>query len=170
MAGEKENSTDRSGGVNISGGSVNVGGDMVGGDKTTGTTQNINTGGGAYVGGNVTVDHGSKFVGRDDNSTTGLSAEEVARLFEPIYKQIDTRRNTSQQDKDDLKADVKDVEAEIAKAENADVSFLERRLRNLKRMAPDILEVVVNTFTNPGLGVATAILKVLEKAKAEAMP
>jgi len=64
-----------------------------------------------------------------------------------------------------LKAEVQDVEAEVAKGEAANVGFVERRLRNLKRMAPDILDVVVNTLGNPTLGVATAIRKVLEKAK-----
>ena len=41
---------------------INVDGDYV--DRST----NVNTGGGAYVGGNVTVSGGSKFVGRDDHA------------------------------------------------------------------------------------------------------
>jgi hypothetical protein len=46
-------------------------------DTKSTRTSNVNTGGGAYVGGNVSVDGGSKFVGRDDKSTAGLDAEQV---------------------------------------------------------------------------------------------
>jgi hypothetical protein len=71
-------------------------------------------------------------------------------------------------DKAYFKAEVEDVEAEVAKGEEANLGFLERRLCNLQRMAPDILEVVISTLGNPSLGVATAIRKALEKAKADA--
>ena len=169
MTDEEENITNRSGGTNLSGGTINIDGDVVGRDKVVGEshTSSINTSG-AYVGGNVSVSGSGKFVGRDDYSTTGLTGEEIAQLFETIYQQIDARPNTSPLDKDDLKAEVKDIEAEVAKGDQANESFLERRLRNLKRMAPDILEVVVNSFANPSLGVATVIRKVMTKAQAEA--
>jgi hypothetical protein len=39
-----------------------------------------------------------------------------------------------------LKAEVEDTEAEVAKGEQANESFLERQLRNFERIAPDILE------------------------------
>ncbi len=49
-------------------------------------------------------------------------------------------------DKEDLKAEVQDLQTEVAKGEEANESFLERRLRNIKRMAPDILETIATTF------------------------
>ena len=191
MADKKSSNT--SGGVNLASGPTDIGGDVTGRDKIEqhdshavfdqreqrvgkqvnvagdyhAVDKSVNTGGGAYVGGNVSVDHGGKFVGRDDNSTTGLSGEEIAKLFKSVYQQIEQRPDTPPQDKADLKAEVEDVEAEVAKGEEANTTFLERRLRNLKRMAPDILEVVVNALGNPTLGVATAIRKVLARAKAE---
>jgi hypothetical protein len=161
----------RSGGVNFGKGNITVGGDVVGRDKVTKTTQNINTGGGAYVGGDVNVSGGGKFVGRDDRSQTGLSADDVSKLFASIYQQIDAKSNLRPGDKEDLKADVKDVEAETAKVaqgQKADESFLERRLRSIARMAPDILDVIANTFANPTLGVATVIRKVIDRVKQEA--
>lgn len=161
----EDNSRNRSGGVNI-GGNAKVGGHIVGQDL------NINTGGGAYVGGNVKVDRGGKFVGRDDHSQAGLSGEDVARLFASIYQQIDAKPELRPRDKDDLKADVKDVEAETAKVaqgEKADESFLERRLRSIARMAPDILDVMANTFASPALGAATVIRKVIDRVKQEAV-
>ena len=55
--------TNASGGVNLSAQhNINIDGDAVGRDKVT---NNIDTGGGAYVAGNVTVASGGEFVGRD---------------------------------------------------------------------------------------------------------
>ena len=130
----------RSGGVNFGSGNVTIGGDVVGRDKITTTN-------------------------------TGLSGEEIARLFASIYQQIETKPNLPPRDKDDLKADVKDVEAETAKVaqgQKADESFLERRLRSIKRMAPDILDVIASTFASPALGAATVIRKVVDRVKQEA--
>ena len=65
---------------------------------------------------------------------------------------------------------MKDVEAETAKVaqgEKADESFLERRLRSIARLAPDILDVMANTFANPTLGVATVIRKLIARVKQE---
>jgi hypothetical protein len=151
----------RSGGVNI-GSNAKISGDVTGRDKKT----VVNTGGGAYVGGNVSVSGGGKFVGRDDNSTTGLSAKEVAQLFDSIYQKIDAKPDLKPSDKEDLKADVQDVQAEVAKGEEADESFLERRLRSIKRMAPDILETIAATLADPKAGLALVIRKVMAKAQA----
>ncbi len=126
----------------------------------------VQTNGGAYIGGNVSVGDNSKFVGRDDNSTSGASAEQIAQLFQAIYKQIDAKPELKPEDKQDLHADVHDVQTEVAKGDQADESFLERRLRNIQRMAPDILDVIVTTFADPALGLAKVVQKVMAKAKA----
>ncbi len=161
---EERGSEYRSGGVDVSGGDVHAGGDVVGRDKVTSATQHINTGGGAFVVGGVNTG-GGKFVGRDDYSTTGLTGDEVARLFESIYARIDARPNTSDADKADLKADVQEVQAEAAKGEQANEGFLARRLRNIGRMAPDILEVVLATLANPAVGLGMVGKKIAERAK-----
>jgi 2-hydroxy-3-keto-5-methylthiopentenyl-1-phosphate phosphatase len=70
--------------------------------------------------------------------------------------------------KADLKADVKDIQQEIKKGKKADNEFIARRLRNIKRMAPEILEVVVATIVNPVFGLSVAAKKVAEKIKATA--
>jgi hypothetical protein len=129
--------------------------------------KHIDTGGGAYTGGDVNTG-GGKFVGRDDYATTGASAAEMAQAFETIYAAIQARPNTSPTDKADLKAEVKEVQAQVAQGEAADQNHLARRLRNIRRMAPDILDVMVDTLASPAQGIATAIRKVMLKAKEEA--
>jgi hypothetical protein len=48
-----------------------------------------------------------------------------------------------------------------------DEGFLARRFRNIARMAPDVLDVVVATLGNPLAGLGVAVKKIAEKAKEE---
>ena len=145
--------------------SVAIGGDVQGSTIITG--DRVHTGGGAYIGGSVKVE-GGDFVGRDQYKTTGLSAAEVARLFEQLYAAIESRPDTSPTDKADLKAEVQELQAEVAKGDEADEDFLARRLRNIQRMAPDILEVALATLANPAVGFGLAVKKVAQRMKESA--
>ena len=126
----------------------------------------VNTGGGAYVGGNVDTG-GGKFVGRDDDSTTGLTGEEIAKLFESIYSKIEARREDPSAPRAEIKEAVEVVEAQVRQGDQADEKILGMSLKSLKRMAPDIWDVVVDTFTHPAKGIATVIRKVMARAKQE---
>jgi hypothetical protein len=130
-------------------------------------SSSIQTGGGAYIGGNLD-NRGGNFIGRDGQVNAGLSSDDIAKLFEALNSRIDSRPNTSPAEKTDLKADVQDVAAEVAKGDEANEDGLARHLRNIMRMAPDIWEVVVDTLISPAHGIASVIRKVAEKAKAEA--
>jgi hypothetical protein len=111
--------------------------------------------------GNITTHH----------TNTGLNAADIKPLFDELYKSIDTHANVSSADKDDLKAEVKEIQSTITKAteknEKVDESFISRRFRNIARMAPDILDVVVATIGNPLAGLGVAVKKIAEKAKEE---
>ncbi len=169
-----EDSKSRSGGVNISG-KAKVGGGIYQGDKITKIDrQVINRSGGVDInasGGSVNIT--ADVVGRDKITTTntGLSGEDVAKLFASIYQHIDAKADLKPREKDDLKAEVKEVETEttkVAQGQKPDESFLERRLRSIARMAPDILDVIASTFASPALGAATVIRKVIDRVKQEA--
>jgi hypothetical protein len=143
------------------------------GRSTTMSDEDGNRSGGVNFGssGNITI--GGDVVGRDKitSTNTGLSGAEIADLFKSIYQQIDGKSSLPLRDKEDLKADVKDVEAEtakVARGQKPDESFLERRLRSIKRMAPDILDVISGTFASPTLGAATVIRKIVDRVKQEA--
>ncbi len=101
-------------------------------------------------------------------TTTSLSAAEIKTLFDQLYAKIDARPNTPATDKEDLKAEVKEVQAAVTEAakenKKVDESFLVRRFRNIARMAPDILDVVVAMLANPLAGLGVAVKKIAEKA------
>jgi len=113
------------------------------------------------AGGDITTHH----------TTTGLSAGEIKQLFDGLYANIDARFNTSPADKEDIKAEVKEIQSTVTEAaqknEKVDEGFLSRRFRNIARMAPDVLDVVVATLGNPLAGLGVAVKKIAEKAKEE---
>ena len=67
----------------------------------------------------------------------------------------------------DLVADINDIENEISKGEQVNESFLARRLRNLKKSAPDIAEVALSALAGPGAAISTIVKKLAQKIKEE---
>jgi hypothetical protein len=124
----------------------------------------IRTGGGSYIEGKVDTG-GGDFVGRDQYKTTSSGTAEAAALFEKIFTAIDEHSRLNPVEKEDLKSQVEEVKAEAAKGDQADESFLSRRLRNIQRMAPDILDVVLATLGNPAAGFGLAVRKIAERIK-----
>jgi hypothetical protein len=129
-----------------------------------------------HIGGDINIQKGD-FVGRDKNVSVesgGIHVEGDAQinqqaalqkeLFESILRQIDQRPNTPVEDAADLKTNVEEFKSEAEKGDQADESFLARRLRNIERIAPDILEVLVATVANPAAGFALIVKKVAERA------
>ena len=103
------------------------------------------------------------------NATSGMSVAELKKLFDQLYTAIETNTKTSPSDKDDLKSEVKEIQATVNEAtkrnEKVDENFIARHFRNIARMAPDILDVVVATLGNPLAGLGVAAKKIAEKAK-----
>ena len=113
------------------------------------------------AGGNITTHH----------TTSGLSGAEIKQLFDGLYAKIEARPETPVADKEDLKAEVKEIQTTVAQAvqknEKVDEGFLSRRFRNIARMAPDVLDVVVATLGSPLAGLGVAVKKIADKAKQE---
>ena len=135
-----EEKSGQSGGVNISGRNVTVGGDVVGRDKITTTTT---------YGPGVSPD---KLV-------------ELLKEFASIKRQIGTL-DLEDDDKDDLKTNVQRIEDEVKKGDQADTSKVEKAMKKIAGMSDDILKVVVASLTNPAAGVVEAIRLIAQKAKA----
>lgn len=138
MAGKKE-SKGQSGGVNISGGSVTVGGDIVGRDKITTTNYGV----------------------------SARELAELVKQFAQIKQKIDARAEDPDVDKAEVRDIVERIEQEVKKGEAAHPAKVERWLRFLAEMADDIFQVTVVALTNPVAGVAKAIQLIAQKAKEE---
>ena len=105
--------------------------------------------------GNATI---GEVVGRD--KITNIS-------FAPVYHAIKKNATISPKTKKAVEQSVKEIEKESSKGDNAKVSFIQKRLENIEKMAPDIADVVMATLQNPVAGISMALRKVLAKIQAE---
>lgn len=115
------------------------------------------------IGGNV---NGSNVVHGNNNVVTN-NISNVSVDFESIYRTVDENPKLSPAEKVDVKAEIKDVEKEINNGDKADESGVMRHLRNVQRMAPDIVDVVIATLSNPVAGLGMVAKKIADKAAAE---
>ncbi|MDX9991624.1 MAG: hypothetical protein RBS68_06185 [Anaerolineales bacterium] len=137
----------------------------------------VNTEGGAYTGGgeftgrdkNVTVSIGGNVSGNmvigDGNTIHSGGTTNIQNIFAPVYEAIQ-QAGLPALEQEDLTAEVKEIETAIIQDE-IDESWLTRRLRSLKKMAPEIGEVALAALAGPGPAVGAIVKKVAEKVKAE---
>lgn len=114
--------------------------------------------GGISIGGNVI---GSNFV-QGNNNRVSIQNVNVAPLFESIYHFVETHPKLQAGKKKDAIEELQEIQSALEEP-NPDESSLARKFRNLKRMAPDIVDVAMETLKNPIGGVAEIIKKVAKK-------
>ena len=131
-----------------------LGSDFVGRDKNTTVEQ-----GGVHIGGNVS--NSNIVTGNHNVVASTINAQK--QYIQQIYEVIESRPETDPVDKEDLKVAVEEIATEDKKGEGADESFIARRLRNIQRIAPDILDVVMATIANPAAGFGMVAKKVGER-------
>ena len=108
-------------------------------------------------------------IGRSSQVTVshGLSGDQLSQLFGMIYQRIDTRPEDPNVDKTEISQTVQNIEVEAVKGEQANPNKVERWLKNLAHMAPDILDVTMAALLSPTAAVAEVIRKVAAKAQQE---
>jgi uncharacterized caspase-like protein len=149
----------------------------------------IDTGGGAYVGGGVSV-QGGDFVGRDQitqgdrvegdkvmgdkvegdkisvsgvsggssvaagrgaqaTATTGLSGEDLDRLFRPLMDEIDS---APQENQEAARQMAEELEREVTKGGDADDHIMARLIDGIVDLVPGAVGTVTSMFATPILG------------------
>lgn len=120
------------------------------------------------ISGNVNVAGGNITTHR---ASTTLGAAEIKQLFDQLHAAIEARPETAPATKDDLMAEFNEIQSGVTEVvqgrKNIDEGFLSRRFRNIARIAPDMLDVVVATLANPLAGLGVAVKKIAERAKEE---
>lgn len=101
-----------------------------------------------------------------NNNTVSNQTVNISALFEEVYKKLDEKKDIKQQDKEDVRLDLQEIQKELSE-KSPNESFLARRFRNIKRMAPDIADVALETLKNPISGVMEIIKKVSKKVADE---
>ena len=135
-----EDDKGQSGGVNISGGSVNVGGDIVGRDKIVTITATQQA-----------------FVDWRKEMEKKIEAQPV-----PEDDKKDLKETIAK-----IETEAKKIEEQTKKGEEPDPSRLEKLVNTLAMMGPDIFEVATTTLVNPLGGIGLVLKKIGDKAKLE---
>lgn len=127
---------------------------QLGNDRPSIQVGNISNSTGVGIGSNIQ---------QDIHITQGSSADEIARAFSTLMEAVQAK--PAGPIKTVAETAVKGLEAEAAKGEQADESNVQQWFTTLAQMAPDILEVAVNTFINPISGLSTIFQKIAKRAK-----
>ncbi len=102
-----------------------------------------------------------------NNNNVANQTINIAPLFKEIYKKVEASKSLNLQEKIDAKEELQEIQT-VLEQPNPDESFLARRFRNLKRMAPEITEIAFETLKSPIGGVAEVIKRIAKKATEEA--
>jgi len=88
-----------------------------------------------------------------------------SQKFQEIIELVEKRENTSEQAKEEIKQQIGAVKVAVEDGEDANPSFLEKRLRNIQAMAPDIAAVFLASLISPTSGFAEVVRRVAQKVK-----
>jgi hypothetical protein len=124
----------------------------------------LSTGNGSVViGGNV--ERSNIVVG--DNNVVNNQSVQLESLFKVIVEAVESQPNLAPAEKEDIKAELQEVQTALEEPK-PDETFIARRLRNIKRMAPEIVEVAFETLKNPIGGVAEVVKRIAAKMAEDA--
>lgn len=115
------------------------------------------------INGNV---KGGKVVSINNNTVSNQTIN-ITPLFKKIYEKVEKSKDLNSQEKTDVKEELHEIQT-VLEQPDPDETFLARRFRNLKRMAPEITEIAFETLKNPIGGVTEVIKRIAQKATEEA--
>ncbi len=110
----------------------------------------------------VAIGHGAQATVTQTDSMTN---DEIAQAFALLTQKVNTLPDGP--DKAVAQSAIQALETEAHKGEQVDESSLHKWLNFLAETAPDVWEVVIDTFLHPIKGLSTIFKKVAERAKAE---
>ncbi len=110
------------------------------------------------IGGSV---QGSNIV-MGDNNNVSIQSSKLTAFFEIIQQAVEQQTTLKPDEKDDIKAELQEIQTALEEPK-PDETFLARRFRNLKRIAPDILDIAFETLKNPIGGVAEVVKRIAKK-------
>lgn len=119
--------------------------------------------GSVVIGGNV--ERSNIVVG--DNNVVNNQSVQLESLFKVIVEAVESQPNLAPAEKEDIKAELQEVKT-VLEEPKPDETFIARRLRNIKRMAPEIVEVAFETLKNPIGGVAEVVKRIAAKMAEDA--
>jgi hypothetical protein len=116
--------------------------------------------GSIHAGGHAKVDVNQHSVHKTEDAN-------FDKLFELLEERINARPEDPNADKQEIQEQVNQIKVEAAKREQANPKKLERWIKNLAGMAPDIVDVMAASLGGPLSGLTAVIQKTAARVKAE---
>lgn len=129
--------------------------------KSREVSRKIDTGGGAYVEGDINSEGGEIIL--RDKIVYGEGADSITKAFSALYKALQEVPDGPK--KAMASQAVTGLEEEARKGQAASENTVKEWFESLMMMLPDIGEVAIRTFVNPIDGVSTVFQKIAQKAK-----
>ena len=150
------------GGAPHFGGNVQVGRDLIGRDQVVHGDQ---VGGDRITIGDVTDSQVAAGRGARVQTSQGIAGAELAAIFQAVLDRIAQRPPDPNVDKEEIRDTVGKVKEEVGKGDAANAAKVERWLRQLIELAPDVAGVVLKGLANPVAGVAAAVVAVARRLR-----
>jgi len=125
--------------------------------------------------GGVVGDKGKAKVGKivtgdEIKLTLGDDVEILTSKDDPffeVYQNLKEFHQKNPKQAQKVAKEVEQIKSELQKEEEANDSFLEQRLKNIRRMAPDIFDIILKTIANPVNAFTEVAKKIAEKISRE---
>ena len=129
-------------------------------DQSSVTITGGNVVGSIHADGNaeVKVNQGSVQKAQDEN---------FEKLFALLAEKIQERPEDPNADKQEIENQVNQIKVEAAQGEKANLNKLDRWIRNLFEIAPDIVDVMTASLGGPISGLTAVLQKIAARVKAE---
>jgi hypothetical protein len=121
---------------------------------------------GKNVVGSITAGGHAK-VDVNQNSVQNAEDTNFERLFKLLEEKINARPEDPNVGKQEIQQQINQIKAEATQGEQANLNKLERWIRNLAEIAPDVLDVIVASVGGPVSGLTAVIQKIAARVKAE---
>lgn len=102
------------------------------------------------------------------NSNHKTEDKSFERLFALLEEQVKTRPEDPNVDKQEIRNVINEIKAEAAQGEKANPNKLERWIRNLAGIAPDVVDIILASLGGPLSGFTAVLQKIAARVKAEA--
>ncbi|CAG0999932.1 hypothetical protein ANAEL_02876 [Anaerolineales bacterium] len=93
---------------------------------------------------------------------------DLERLFALLEERLEARPEDPNVDKKEISNQIEQIKAESTQGEKANQTKLERWIKNLAGMAPDIVDVMTASLGGPVSGFTAVLQKIAARVKAEA--
>jgi hypothetical protein len=92
---------------------------------------------------------------------------DLERLFALLEKRLESRPEDPNVGREEISSQIEQIKTESARGEKANQTKLERWIKNLAGMAPDIVDVMTASLGGPVSGFTAVLQKIAAKVKAE---